>query len=135
MEMLPKELQYAETHEWVREEEDGTMAVGITEHAQSLLGELVFVQLPEIGVAVHAGDEVCVVESVKAASDVYSPISGKIVAINEALEESPSLINQDPYGDGWLFTIAPKDKSEMEHLLDHKAYQEHIQEKEAEEDE
>lgn len=131
MEHVPNELQYTQTHEWIRLEEDGSIVVGITDHAQAQLGELVFVDLPDIGIKVHASDEICVVESVKAASDVYSPVSGKIIAVNEDLEESPSLVNNDPYGDGWLFKLEPEDPEEFSELLDAESYTHHI----AEEDE
>jgi len=127
---IPTELRYTESHEWVREESAKEVLVGITEHAQDALGELVFVKLPEVGDIVHAGDEVAVVESVKAASDVYAPVSGEIIAINDSLEEAPSLVNQDPYGDGWLFKIRLKDTAELEHLLDAEGYQEQIGEEE-----
>ena len=115
---IPTELRYTATHEWIRVEEDGSVVIGITDHAQSQLGELVFVDLPDMGIRVNAADEVCVVESVKAASDVYSPLSGKIIAINEDLEDAPSLVNSDPFGDGWLFKIAPSDMEELEDLMD-----------------
>lgn len=130
MEKFPKELQYTQTHEWIRVEEDGNIVVGITEHAQSQLGELVFIELPDIGIRIHASDEVCVVESVKAASDVYSPLSGKIIAINEDLEESPSLVNSDPYGDGWLFRLEPLDPEEFNDLLDADRYEQYLEEDE-----
>lgn len=130
MSKIPDELRYTQTHEWVRVEEDGTIVVGITDHAQSQLGELVFVELPDIGVNVSASDEVCVVESVKAASDVYSPLSGKILEINEDLEEAPSLVNSDPYGDGWLYKLKPIDTDEFSDLLDADGYSEHIKEDE-----
>jgi glycine cleavage system H protein len=126
MEAIPKELLYSETHEWLREDDE--VVVGITEHAQSLLGEVVFVRLPEVGIDVHAGDEVCVLESVKAAGDVYSPVSGRVIEVNEALEEGMSIINEDPYGDGWLFKLAPRDRSELDHLLDAEAYEKLISE-------
>lgn len=130
MSKVPKELQYTQTHEWVLVEEDGTILVGITEHAQSQLGELVFVDLPEIGVKVHASDEVGVIESVKATSEIYSPISGKIIEINESLEEAPGLVNSDPYGDGWLFKIDPVDPDELSDLLDADAYSQYMEEDE-----
>ena len=122
MNKIPNELRYTQTHEWVRVEEDGSAVVGITDHAQSALGELVFVDLPDLLQVVHAGDEVCVIESVKAASDVYSPISGKIISVNEELEEAPNLVNSDPYGDGWLFKIHPMDTEEFSELLDADGY-------------
>lgn len=127
---IPKELKYTQTHEWVRFEEDGLLTVGITDSAQSQLGELAFVDLPEIGIRVQATDEVGVVESVKATSDVYSPVSGKIVEINEDLSESPSLVNSDPYHDGWLFKIDPEDAEELDELMDSEAYENHLEEDE-----
>lgn len=128
MRKIPKELKYTNTHEWVRFEEDGMLVVGITDHAQSQLGELVFVDLPDVGILVHASDEVCVIESVKAASEVYSPVSGKVIEVNEDLEESPSLVNSDPYHDGWLFKIDPSDTEELNELLDEEAYTEYLEE-------
>src|SRR5215467_11493002 len=125
---IPKELKYTQTHEWVRFEDDGTLTVGITDYAQSQLGELVFVDLPDAGIQVKASDEVCVVESVKAASDVYSPVSGKIISINEDLVESPSLVNSDSYHDGWLFRIDPEDTEELNDLMDQEAYENYLQE-------
>lgn len=128
MTTVPSELRYTQTHEWVRIEEDGTVVVGITDHAQAQLGELVLADLPEVGETVHASDEVCVIESVKASSDVYSPVSGEIIAINEDLEEAPSLVNSDPYGDGWLFKIDPTDPDELSDLLDTDDYNQYIDE-------
>jgi glycine cleavage system H protein len=130
MSKVPTELRYTQTHEWVRVEDDGTLVVGITDHAQSQLGELVFVELPDIGESVNSSDEVCVVESVKAATDVYSPVSGKIIATNEDLEEAPNLVNSDPYGDGWLFRLDPVDPDEFSELLDAENYEEYRQEDE-----
>ncbi|TAA41799.1 MULTISPECIES: glycine cleavage system protein GcvH [Corallincola] len=123
MSNVPSELKYAATHEWVRNEHDGTYVVGITEHAQGLLGDMVFVELPEVGDEVDAGDDVAVCESVKAASDIYAPISGEIVAVNEELEGAPEKINADPYGDGWIFAIKPSDEEELEALMDAESYQ------------
>lgn len=111
-------LQYTETHEWVREEENEVVTVGITAHAQQLLGDVVYVELPEVGASVNAGGECGVVESVKAASDFYAPVSGKVVAVNEQLDDQPGLVNQDPYGDGWLVKIAYTQSSELDDLLD-----------------
>ncbi len=128
MSNIPSELRYATTHEWVRPEGDGTYTVGISDHAQELLGDVVFVELPEVGVAVATADDIAVVESVKAASDIYAPITGEIVAINEDLEDSPELVNSDVYGDGWLFRIKAEDVSEVESLLDAEAYEENIDE-------
>lgn len=121
---IPNELRYTQTHEWVRVEEDGSVVVGITDHAQNALGELVFIDLPDVDHLGHAGDEICVVESVKAASDIYLPVSGKILAVNQDLEEAPSLVNSDPYGDGWLFKVQPIDTEEFSELLDADAYSE-----------
>src|SRR5690554_4240168 len=123
MSNIPKELKYASTHEWVRNEGDGIFTVGITEHAQDLLGDMVFVELPEVGAAVAAGDDVAVCESVKAASDIYAPIAGEIVEINEDLEDAPETVNNDPFGDGWLFKIKAEDPSEVDGLLDAEGYQ------------
>ena len=102
MSELPGDLVYTNEHEWLRQEEDGSVTIGISDHAQSALGDLVYVELPEVGQAVESGGEMAVVESVKAASDVYSPVSGEVVAINEALADEPEKINSDPYGDGWI---------------------------------
>ncbi len=130
MNRVPAELRYTQTHEWVRVEDDGTVVIGITDHAQAQLGELVFADLPDVGVKVNASDEVCVIESVKAASDVYSPLSGKILEVNEDLEESPSLVNSDPYGDGWLYKMDPADPDELSELLDADDYSHYMEEDE-----
>ena len=130
MTKVPKELQYTQTHEWVLVQDDGTVLVGVTEHAQSQLGELVLVELPDLGAKVNASDEVGVIESVKATSEVYAPISGKIIEINENLEEGPALVNRDPYGDGWLFRIDPRDPDELSDLLDAEAYTHYMEEDE-----
>ncbi|HHL45123.1 MAG TPA: glycine cleavage system protein GcvH [Gammaproteobacteria bacterium] len=124
MSNIPEELQYTKTHEWVRKNEDGTVSVGITDHAQDLLGDMVFVELPEPGRQLASGDECVVVESVKAASDVYSPLTGEVVDINEAVVEGPELVNQDPYGEGWLFRLQPQEGGEQEALMSAEAYQE-----------
>ncbi|EKE87641.1 glycine cleavage system protein GcvH [Idiomarina xiamenensis] len=123
MSNIPAELKYASTHEWIRDEGDGTFTVGISEHAQELLGDMVFVELPEVGATYAAGDDCAVAESVKAASDIYAPIAGEIVAVNEDLEDAPETVNNDPYGDGWLFRIKADDASEIENLLDANGYQ------------
>lgn len=122
MSNIPTDLRYASTHEWVRPEGDGVYTIGITEHAQELLGDMVFVELPDVGDSVSAGDDVAVAESVKAASDVYSPIGGEVVEINEELEDSPELVNSDAFGDGWLFKVKAEDESEIEGLLDAEGY-------------
>jgi glycine cleavage system H protein len=124
----PNDLQYTKTHEWIRHEKGEIYTVGITDHAQHQLGDLVFVELPEVDADVNGGDEVVVVESVKTAADVYSPLTGKIVEVNESLESQPALVNQDPYGDGWLFRIKIEDDSELDDLLDADGYNEEIAE-------
>lgn len=124
MSNVPQELKYTKSHEWVLVGDDGQVTVGITDHAQELLGDMVFVELPEMDSHVDAGDECAVVESVKAASDVYSPVSGSIVAINESLADAPELINEDPYGDGWMFRLQVSDADELDALLDAAAYEE-----------
>ncbi|MGV2873910.1 glycine cleavage system protein GcvH [Colwellia sp. E150_009] len=128
MSNIPSELKYATTHEWVREEGDGIVTVGITEHAQDLLGDMVFVELPDVGDQVSTGDDICVAESVKAASDIYAPISGEVVEVNEELEDSPELVNSDAYGSGWLFKIKVGDASELDSLLDAAGYANSIDE-------
>lgn len=128
MSNIPTDLRYASTHEWVRPEGDGVFTVGISEHAQGLLGDMVFVELPDVGDTVSTGDDVAVAESVKAASDVYAPISGEVVGVNEDLEDSPELVNSDPYGDGWLFKIKADDAEEVEGLLDAEGYENSIDE-------
>ncbi|CEH20212.1 Glycine cleavage system H protein [Salmonella enterica subsp. enterica serovar Manhattan str. 111113] len=122
MSNVPAELKYSKEHEWLRKEADGTYTVGITEHAQELLGDMVFVDLPEVGATVSAGDDCAVAESVKAASDIYAPVSGEIVAVNDALD-SPELVNSEPYTGGWIFKIKASDESELESLLDATAYE------------
>ena len=122
MSNIPAELRYASSHEWARLESDGTVTVGITDHAQDLLGDVVFVECPDVGRQVSAGEECAVVESVKAASDIYAPISGEVIAVNEALTDSPELVNSEPYGAAWFFKIKPSDVSELDKLLDADAY-------------
>ena len=122
MSEIPTELKYASSHEWARLEEDGTVTVGISDHAQQALGDVVYVEHPEAGQTVSAGSEAGVVESVKAASDIYAPVSGTITEVNEALEDAPETVNQDPYGDGWFFKIEPDDTNQLEDLLDAAAY-------------
>jgi glycine cleavage system H protein len=119
--IIPTDLRYTQTHEWVRVNDDGAVTVGITDHAQNLLGDLVFVEIPEVDRAVAAAESCAVVESVKAASDVYSPLDGIIVAVNEALADRPELINEDPYGEGWIFQL--KTDAALDGLLDAKAYE------------
>ncbi|RKZ78033.1 MAG: glycine cleavage system protein GcvH [Gammaproteobacteria bacterium] len=119
----PSSLKYAESHEWVRVEDTGELTVGITDHAQDLLGDLVFAELPEIGQRFSAKEECMLLESVKAASDIYMPVSGEISAINSELEDSPELINEDSFGEGWLFKIQPDNKSDIEGMLSADAYE------------
>ena len=109
MSELPGDLKYTKEHEWLRQEEDGSVTIGITDHAQSALGDLVYVELPELGQDVESGGEMAVVESVKAASDVYAPISGSVLAVNDVLSDDPEKINADPYGDGWIVRLQPAD--------------------------
>ena len=123
MSSIPTNLKYLESHEWVRAEADGTVTVGISDHAQHALGDLVFVEVPEVGRSLNKGAAAAVVESVKAASDVYSPVSGEVVATNDKLSGSPELVNSDPYGEGWLFKLKPSNTAELEQLLDSAAYE------------
>ena len=120
---FPTELKYANSHEWARLESDGIVVVGITNHAQDALGDIVFIELPESGAEVDAGAEIAVVESVKAASDIYSPVSGEVVDVNSALEDEPELVNGSPYEDGWLFTIKISSSEDLINLLDAEGYQ------------
>ncbi|MCX2769739.1 glycine cleavage system protein GcvH [Pseudoalteromonas sp. B530] len=128
MSNIPSELKYATSHEWVRAEGNGEYTVGITEHAQELLGDMVFVELPEVDDEVDAGEDCAVAESVKAASDIYAPIGGTIIAVNEDLEGAPETVNNDAYGDGWLFRIKASDESELDNLLDAEGYANSIDE-------
>ncbi len=128
MSNIPSELKFTASHEWVRPEGDGVYSVGISDHAQALLGDMVFVDLPDVGDAVDAGDDCAVAESVKAASDIYTPLTGEIVAVNEDLDGSPELVNSDPYGDGWLFQIRISDSAELDELMDAEAYTDAIEE-------
>ena len=119
---IPNNLKFLDSHEWARLEEDGTVTVGISDHAQGLLGDIVFVELPDTGKTINKQDDIAIVESVKAASDVYSPLSGEVVSVNEALNDNPELINSSPYNDGWFFIIKPQNIDELEDLLDAEAY-------------
>lgn len=127
----PKELGYRATHEWVRDEGDGTLTVGITDYAQESLGDIVYVELPAVGDELEAGQEAGVVESVKAASDIYAPVSGTVIAVNEALAETPEIINASPYGDGWFYRLEAADVAELEELLDAEGYLKAVEEEEA----
>jgi glycine cleavage system H protein len=122
MSNIPSDLKYLESHEWARAESDGTITIGISDHAQEALGDLVFVEVPEVGRTLTKGAAAAVVESVKAASDVYSPVSGTVTEKNEALNGAPELVNEDPYGKGWLFKLKPSNAGELSQLLDATAY-------------
>ncbi len=122
MSEVPENLRYTKDHEWVRKEDDGTLRVGITDHAQQALGDLVFVELPEVGKRLAAGEECAVVESVKAASDLYSPVAGEVAVVNEALADQPETISEDPYGEGWILSLKPDDAAAYDSLLDAAAY-------------
>lgn len=128
MSQIPAELKYVSSHEWIRDEGDGVVTVGITDHAQELLGDVVFVDAPEVDSEVEAEDEIAVVESVKAASDIYAPLAGTILEVNEELEDSPELINSDPYGDGWMFKMKLADTGDMDSLLSAEEYADEIAE-------
>ncbi len=117
MNEIPGDLKFLKSHEWARVEDDGTVTIGISDHAQGQLGDLVYVELPSIGDDIEAGGSCAVVESVKAASDVYSPVSGRVVRVNEALSDKPETINEDAFGDGWIFAIKPSNLAELEELL------------------
>ena len=122
MSSVPEDLKYAPSHEWASLDTDDVITVGITEHAQDALGDVVFVELPEVGQQLSAGEEAGAVESVKAASEIYAPVSGEVVAINEQLEDTPETVNSSPYGDGWFFKIRPDDIKELDDLLDSDEY-------------
>ena len=122
MSNVPADLKYARSHEWVREQTDGMVEVGISDHAQHALGDLVFVEVPAVGRTLQQGDACAVVESVKAASDVYAPVAGTVVAVNEALAQAPELVNQDPYGGGWIMRLKPSAPVASADLLDAQAY-------------
>ena len=123
MSAVPAELRYTTSHEWVRDNGDGTVTVGITDHAQEALGDIVFVEPPEVGTEVDAGDSLAVVESVKAASDIYAPLAGEVVEANQVLTDTPETINQDAYGEGWIFTLRLADPGSLSGLLDAAGYQ------------
>ena len=128
MSEVPAELKYASSHEWTRLESDGSVVVGITDHAQDALGDVVYIELPEVGAHVDAGSEVAVIESVKAASDIYSPVTGDVTEINPGLEDEPESVNSSPYCDGWLFRVMPTDVSSMGDLMDAEAYAASVEE-------
>lgn len=119
---IPGDLKFRQSHEWARLQDDGLVRVGISDHAQELLGDLVYVELPEVGARLDAEVSAVVVESVKAASDIYPPVSGEVVAINDALDDQPELINADAYGEGWIFVLKPDAREDLDQLLDPDAY-------------
>ncbi len=123
---IPPDLKYIETHQWVRVSDDGTATVGITDFAQEQLGDVVYVGVPDLGVTVNGGEEAGVAESVKSASDVFSPVTGEVIAVNEVLEDEPEKLNEDPYGDGWMFRVRLADPGELDSLMDADAYAEHV---------
>lgn len=127
MSNIPDDLKYASTHEWIRVDDDGTATVGISDHAQDALGDIVFVELSEPGATVNARDEVAVVESVKAASDIYAPISGEIIAVNDALVDAPETVNSSPYENGWFFKMSIGDEGELDELMDADTYSDHCE--------
>jgi glycine cleavage system H protein len=122
MSELPVELKYAPSHEWARLDSDGTVVIGITEHAQEALGDVVYVELPEVGTEVDAGAEIAVIESVKAASDIYSPVTGEVIEVNPLLEDEPETVNHSPYADGWFFRIKVSNPSELDDMMDAESY-------------
>ena len=124
MKNIPGDLKFLSSHEWARVESDGTITIGISDHAQDLLGDIVFVELPEVGQVFDAEADAAIVESVKAASDLYSPISGEVIEINSLLEDQPEIINSSPYEDGWFFKLTPSDMSELDNLLSPEDYSE-----------
>ncbi|WP_297835012.1 glycine cleavage system protein GcvH [Thermomonas sp.] len=130
MSEIPGDLKFHKSHEWVRVEGDGKATIGISDHAQGLLGDLVYVELPNVGDRIEAGNACAVVESVKAASDVYAPISGKVVEVNSALADKPETINEDAYGDGWMFVVELEDADQLNELLDADGYAELLEEDE-----
>ena len=121
---IPGDLKFLSSHEWARVESDGTITVGISDHAQDLLGDIVFVELPEVGQLVDAENDAAIVESVKAASDIYSPLSGEVIEVNSLLEDQPEITNSSPYEDGWFFKLTPSDMSELDNLLSPEDYSE-----------
>ncbi|HFJ9784013.1 TPA: glycine cleavage system protein GcvH [Stenotrophomonas maltophilia] len=127
MSEIPGDLKFLKSHEWARVEGNGRVTVGISDHAQGLLGDLVYVELPEVGADAKAGEQIAVVESVKAASDVYSPISGKVVEVNSALSDKPETINEDAFGEGWMFVVELTNAEEVNELLDPDAYAEALE--------
>lgn len=126
MSEIPADLKYIETHQWVRVSDDGTATVGITDFAQEQLGDVVYIGVPDVGATVNSGEEAGVAESVKSASDVFSPVTGEVIEVNESLEDEPEKVNEDPYGDGWLYKVRLEDAGELDGLMDSAAYAEHV---------
>lgn len=126
MSQIPSELKYVDTHEWLRVEADGSISIGVTDHAQQLLGDVVYVELPAVGSQLDAGQSSGVVESVKAASDIYAPIAGEVIAINEDLAGTPELVNEDPYGNAWFFRLKPANPADLDRLMDADGYRQFI---------
>ena len=124
MSEIPGDLKFLSSHEWARVESDGTITIGISDHAQDLLGDIVFVELPEVGQSVDAENDTAIVESVKAASDIYSPLSGEVIEVNSLLEDQPEIINSSPYENGWFFKLTPSDLDELDNLLSPEDYSE-----------
>lgn len=131
MSNIPEDLKYTKEHEWVRVNGNGVVTIGITDHAQDALGDLVFVELPEVGRQVEGAEACAVVESVKAASDIFSPVAGEVAEVNEALADAPETINEDPYGEGWIFKLRLSDTSQLDTLLDATGYQAVVEEEDA----
>lgn len=127
MSSIPEELKYTKDHEWIRMDDEFKGTCGITDHAQEMLTDIVFVELPEAGIEVAQGEQVVVVESVKAVSNVYAPVSGKVIEVNKSLESSPELVNNDPYGEGWIFKMDIKSRAELDALMDDGQYREHVE--------
>jgi glycine cleavage system H protein len=127
MSEVPTDLRYAKSHEWAKDNGDGTVTIGITDHAQDQLGDLVYVETPEVGSTYQPGDACAVVESVKAASDIYAPIAGEVTAVNEGLGDSPEKINQDPYGEGWILKLQITDAAQLDGMMDASAYSAHVE--------
>lgn len=128
MSNVPTNRKYAKSHEWALDNGDGTVTIGITDHAQELLGDVVFVELPEVGAQIEAGAEFSLVESVKAASDIYAPVSGEVIAVNEALEDAPESVNEDPFEGAWIAKVKMSDASQLDNLLDASSYESEVAE-------
>jgi glycine cleavage system H protein len=128
---IPSDLKYTQAHEWVHKEDETTATIGITDHAQAQLGDLVFVEVPEVGLSLGAGEGAAVVESVKAASDVYAPVAGEVVAVNEQLDESPELINNDPFGEGWIYQLRLENPESVAELMSPQEYEAYAESEEA----